>query len=322
MEPHKQAEGYAVVRTVKGRERSGIRDLGPETTFVHIDGMPMLWAIQGILENAPNLKTIQVVPSAYGHLNPENHLRLCEGRGVSVVKGYHRPELAWAEGQKRRGPQYEKQRAMFLNLGEDARVLFEELVRLGFEEALIVSRYFCLGGEPPIVQRMLAQEYGFADRDTYGTRISVRLYAVMNYLDPRFEVNIESEGRSKAMRARVERTRAHIRDGADMEETQQVIAQLIGIDRLPQDMPLARYEILQALIEASRAQTLNGLAREHPRAHQAVVWRFGLELWDERSEITTYRTLANVGQIMGEITRERVRQLVEIALEQLGIASD
>ncbi|MBP7006251.1 hypothetical protein KBB27_03980 [Patescibacteria group bacterium] len=315
--PEVVRQGYVVIATQKGRERCNLDRLNKETTFVHIDGQPFLWVVVEILARAPNLKTIQVIPSAYDHMNPKTHLKLCQDRGVQVVKGHHRPGLAWEEGEIR-NPNYDQQKLAFLALGADAAVLFDEICSLGFEEALITSRYFCLKGEKYSPQREIGKEFGLMERASGATRVSARIYAVMKYLDPSMDVgSLVANRLAKSMKKRVERLRIYLANAHAKEE----LIRALGIPHLPTNMPLAYYEELEAVLNKIASPAMSRLAGSEPRLHTLVLRRYGLEQWENKKVVGSFRTLEELGKIEG-VTRERVRQLLEKAYEILDIETD
>lgn len=93
-----EVHGRAIVITKGTRNyEEAFNHLNETTVFVHIQGHPFLWAIERILAKAPNLKIIQVYPNLMWKLNPNSHLKICSQRGVQIVAGHWRPELAWSE---------------------------------------------------------------------------------------------------------------------------------------------------------------------------------------------------------------------------------
>jgi hypothetical protein len=298
-------DGIAVVRTARGREHCGVERLDKDTTFVHIDGPGFLWAFEEILKRAPNLRTIQLIPSAHAKLR--GHLELCAARGVEVVRGHYKPELAW-EDDRIVNPQYEPQRRFLRTMGGDQRRLFDELLAMGFESATIAARYFCLNDEPYAPMRVLVDEYDYSKGHV--SIISVKVLSVLHYLDDTTVVGDAARLAAATMRARVGRLRPYLAS-ADLRRR---LAEEMGLPALPATLPLARAETLKAVLKAKRDGRIAAIRAEHPRDHEALVLRFGLE------EVGVYRTLLEVGQRMGGITRERARQLEERGLSLLGIS--
>lgn len=120
--------GVFVLRVARGRKHCGIERIDERVTFVHFDGMPYLWAIEEVPRRAPNLKTIQVIPSMYPRIHSGHEL--CKARGVEIVRGHHRPECAWTE-HRIVAPQYADQRRFMPGMKGEQRAQFDELVALG-----------------------------------------------------------------------------------------------------------------------------------------------------------------------------------------------
>jgi len=305
---------YVLVKTHGGQKKT-FDLISERTTTVHIDGHPYLWAIQRILEKAPNLKRIQTIPAMLRQVG-EHHRRLCQERGVELVSGYHRPDLKWEEGRIV-SPHYRAQKRFFQALSEEQKQLLSELLMMGFEFAHITVRYFCLKDEPFLPQAEIAAEYGYSFKDQ--STISEGINSVMRYLDPTFEANPSSVRRALVMKGKVERLRE--RYGALLQaelvvaQVNQRLAELTGRQdaKMPVGLPLIRFETLEALIRASLDGSLARLKEKSEKRYQAVTLRFGF--FDG-----TYRTLETVGKMMGGLTRERVRQLEEEALQFLNIS--
>lgn len=302
-------EGFAVVRPSKGRDKCGAQYLDDKTTFVHIDGQPNLWAIEQILARAPNLKTIQVIPSMLRKLTPASHLRLCKERGVEVVGGH--VGNPWGE-TRIVSPHFEKQRRFLAELAGEQKTLFEELLALGFEEVQIASSYFCLNGEEYKPQRVLAEEYGY--NPSYTHYFSAKINAVLCYLDPNFSAADNAERIAKTMRERVVRLRPYL----ESEEQRRKLAEKLGIPKLATKFPLARLDVFEAILKAGKDGRLEKLRLEAQNDYQVIKLRFGLD----DSTFGTYRTLDEVGKLMGDLSRERIRQLEERALAKLDISED
>jgi hypothetical protein len=101
---------------------------------------------------------------------------------------------------------------------------------------------------------------------------------------------------------------------ASAEHRQRVVREL-GVPNLAASFPLARVEVFAQVLAAVRDGRLAGMRHEQSRAHEALSLRFGLD----QPDTPTYRTLLEVGEMMGGITRERVRQLEDRALRLIGV---
>lgn len=300
---------YVVIHTNcrNAEHRGGFERLGPETEVVHVDGMPFLWAIRRILELAPNLKTLECIPSMLRKLHEDTHRKLLRERGVSIVGGHYRPESAWNDNRPR-ATSYERHRRFFWYLRGEQRVLFDELLAMGLESAQMAARYFCLAGEEYVPLYAISEMHGVKGDSLASQNIG----AVIHYLDPNFKTGTDSMRRSRCIAQRVERLRPILRSAQIREER----LRAAGGTRLPEGLPLWRFEVYLDLVRAEADGRLAGLAAARPSAWKAIRFRFGM---DGESR---YRTLAEVGAMLGNLTRERARQLEQRALMLLEIADE
>jgi hypothetical protein len=179
--------GIAVVHTsTKSRAHSltDIEQIDQGVDFVHISGHPNLWAVEAVVARLPKLKTIQVIPGMLDAFRGRAR-ELCAARGIQVVGGHVRPEVAW-EGDRIGNPQYTDQRRFLLKVSGEQRALFEELLALGFDAARMAARYFCLADEEYVPMRLLAAEYGYAAG--HASVVSEVILSTLYYLDEGIEV--------------------------------------------------------------------------------------------------------------------------------------
>lgn len=290
-----QKQEIVVVQTQRGRSHASFARINRHTQMVHIDGYPFVWALELILKRAPNLRTLQVIPSGLPRMHPQSHRRLCTERGVRIIAGHVMPQCAW-EGEERRSLGYEAQLRFYRNLKGKRKRLFEELLELGFPEAHMAARYFQLGGEPYITQRELGVAYGYSQ--THSWHVSVTIRAVAAYLNPRDAMGEEVRTRVRVMRARVRKIRAQL----SVADARAKLAHKLGLGALPDGIPEGRLSLLQALMPHSS------------KLPRTVVMRFGLD----NLEHPQYRTLLAVGRLLG-VSHERVRQIEAKTLAKLGI---
>lgn len=304
--------GLVVVHTNNGQAsfmKHEVSRLDATTTTVHIAGHLFLWTIEAVLSAAPNLKMIQVIPSMLPKCS-ERHREMCRARGVAIVAGHVRPEACW-DNCESRSPVYALQRRFLLSLAGPQRALFDELRALGFDAAEMAVRYYGLEGEP-VTQRALAADYGYGP---VSSKVSAKVLAVLHYLDDSTEVGEISKVRSRAMRIEVARLRPLVASAA----LQRAALEEVGLQAFAPGFPFSRLAALRAVVAASRDGRLRALEKKDPRAHRALVLRFGL---DSSPPCTVYRTLAMVGDMIGGVSRERARQLEERALAALEIEVD
>lgn len=304
---------YVVVRTSKSnaREDPSFDALDEKTLFVHIDGHPFVWAIAKILERAPNLQVLEVIPPMLCKIGKQ-HRALCEARCVEVRTGHFRPELAW-DGECRT-PWYVEHRAFLLEKSsEEQKAKFAELRTLGFEDAEVTARYFCLDGQQYVSQQKVAEEFGIWGNSL----VSRKILSVLAYLNPQLQVGQDAVRFALGYAERVKKIRATI---AETRWKEDLVAEL-GIKDLPAGLPMSRLHVFKQLVllrkrGALEVQNQNRDETQNQNRLRAVTLRFGLD-----EEPGRYRLLHEVGEIMG-IGRERVRQLESDALEDLGLETD
>jgi len=296
--------GYVVVKTHRGRKHSSFNDVGSRTTKVHVDGHPNVWAIEEILSRAPNLRELQIVPTMLRYISG-THEKLLTDRGVKLVTGYHRPELAWSGDAEPRGDHFKRMRARLLGLSPEQRRALDELCDMGFEAALYARRYYCLGGEEYLPYHKLSESFGFNARHDHA--VSAYINGVIHYIDPSFETG---NGRSLQFAATLARRVPRLRALTESGEKRKAILAQLGIDSFPDGLSMTRVETYAQVLGAVRAGKL-GLLDERKVA--IVRARFGLG--------EPYTTLWELGEQLG-VSRERVRQLEAEALETLGVVDE
>lgn len=305
-----ERSGYVVIHTQNGRDHHSFRDLNGETLFVHIVGTPFLWTIEMILKVAANVRTIQVIPSMLRKMHPDSHLRLCRERGVEVRAGHHQPHLAWKPGRIH-SVFYDRQREFFRTMEGEQNTLFDELLAMNFDAAVMTARYFCLNDEEYVPQRTLAEEYGFERSDE--RQVSMRVNAIIYYLDASFDAGNRSQQFTNTLKQRVEKLRPFLRSA----ELRQRLCEQLGLTRLPEKLPLWRIQVFRELVQARKNGDLQRLMVSHDHHYRVVTHRFGLE----KEDPTLYRTLEEVGEIL-DLSRQRIFQLEEAALKLLGIEDE
>jgi len=304
--PEVDSARYATVRA-KRRDSTKLSMLSEKTEFVHVDGHPFLWLLQKILAKCKNLKVLEVTPRQYRHLYPKSHLRILAERSVEVRQGYHLPETGWPEGRPApRNRHYEEQRKVLLNLTPEQHQLFDELLRFGFESAVLTARYFCLNGEEYMPYQDLGAQFGFSARND--SLASAHVLAVLHYLDPNRPASLASKRHAATLRQRA----ANLRECfAENEWKSKILAQL-GIDKLPDDLPMSKMAVFGRVLHAVRDKSLDVL---DDRARTILLMRFGLEDWPS---VGAYQVLDTIGERFG-VSRERIRQIEEDALKHIGI---
>lgn len=275
---------YATISTHKTRneERYWKDRIGEQTTLVHVSGHLHLWTIEKILALAPNLKTIRVIPTALPQIG-EQHRALTLARGVTITAGHDRPNATW-EGENR-SPTYSARRALFKTLAANQESLLNELIAFGFEEAQMTKRYFCLGNEPYISERAIAEDFEVSRSSV----VSRCIRGVMHYLKLEPATSDDAIIKARGMERRVSWIRKNIDAQQGLENAKLNLAREIGIAKLPENLPPSKWEIFKNLMQAKRTGVLNALSS---RRKEAVILRYGLENFQ-------YRTFREVAPIMG-----------------------
>jgi hypothetical protein len=312
---------YALVRTQGHRKaaEATFHVLNSSIKVVHIDGHPFVWAIELILQKAPSIETIQMIPSAYQKLTG-THRSLCDDRGIRLVAGYHKPEMQWAEGENR-SPYYAAQQQFMKEMSGEQKALFDELLLMGFEFAQIAARYFCLNDESFMTQTSVAEMFGYSAQ-SFGL-ISEGITGVLRYLDPMFVTGDSAIAIAGRIQRKVERLRAQY---GRLEQLEMVMArmaqELVALTgrediKLPTSLPLYRFDRYKCILKASLDGSLEKFSlgsETNRKACHVVMFRYGLQ--DGK-----YHTLEEIGKTM-QVTRERIRQLEEIVMEKLQIVDD
>lgn len=298
---------YVVVRTSRANARQDptFQALDDKTQFVHVDGHPFVWAIEKILELAPNLKVLEVIPPMLCKLGKQ-HLALCAKRGVKVQGGHFRPELAWDGGECRQ-PWFLKHRAFLLEMPAGVRAKFDELRSLGFEDAEITARYFCLDGQDYVSQQRISEEFGLSSNSL----VSRKILSVLYYLDPEIQAGQDAVRSAGAYEVRLKK----IREAMAKARWKEDLLTKLGLKDLPAGLPLSRLFIFQQLVEAKEKR--EALRLIWPNRVRALELRFGLAA----DRPGPYLMLEQVGEVMG-LSRERIRQLEVAALKDLDLLED
>lgn len=294
-------EAYLVVCTSEGREHPSFQRLGSQTLFVHIAGAPLLWAIKLTLDRAPNLEILQVRPSSMYLFGPA-HIQLCAKRGVHVVEGYVKSEIARMKAAIP-PPSFYDHRKFFLNLQRGEQRALRELIKLGIQDVLLVKRYLCLGGEDYAPQHRIAREFGLKE---YDSSVSVKVNGVRHYLDSTFPTGEVSKGVARRIRRFVQRERLAKR----RKNAANRLLRRLGVSSIPEGIPPSRFYIYRGLLVASRDGRLAILKRKHPRSWFAITFGFGLQ--DGK-----YHGQEEVAEEM-DIMRQSAVELQRRAIEKLG----
>lgn len=262
--------GYVRIFTRGGRHHHSFNELDVYTRVVHINGYGYLWAIQKILECAPNVSVIELIPSMHEKAQTGQVRILCEQRAVRLVAGHDRPDMAW-EGEETRDPDYDPRRAKLLALPPEKKQLLDELLEMGFVHAQVMARYFCLRGEEYRSQRELSREFGYSIRNQQ--YFSAMVNAVLLYLGIVNTAAEDAERMAESLRDRSSRMRTIGQSAAKRTE----IVRELGLTEWPDGLRLSWLDDLCALVAAHKDGRLARLGRMDPQAHKALTLRFGFD---------------------------------------------
>ena len=273
--------------------------------MIHINGYPFLWAIKKILLRAPNLKKIRLIPSTECRVT-DGFKSLLSSHGVELVFGHHNPSMAWKEGEVRENSDYLTKKAILKSLDPSKKALLDELLQMGFIEAKVVVRYYCLDGKDQVSQRVVGKEMGLGSN----SYISLLVNSTLAYLDPTCVLSNQATDRARGIKSRVLRVRDLL---AQAEKMTEYLTRL-GIDKIPEGMPMSHIDTLEALCAVWKTRAIEVLKEKDQRSYDMLCLRWGFA--DGK-----YHTLHEIGQMYG-VTRERIRQLQERSFSSLGIDVD
>lgn len=298
------------------KNHSSHSKLDSTVTKVHIAGRLESWLLNLIIERAPGVKVIQVIPKLERRLTKEQK-DISGEHGIKLVAGHVRPQSEWSDDRRSSAAN----RKFLLNLVGLQKALFEELLDFGIEAAKLTARYFCLAGEDYMSMRVLGEEVGVTFES-----VNTAINAVLRYLNPEFETSLAAKKRASSMRERV----VGLRKVAASQEEMQKILQELGIVKFPEGLPLGQLDLYKALLDARNEGRLEELRLKEWRSYMVVVVNFGMDD-DQNPQYRTSEQVAEfiprlasygAGKEKGEdesLSEERIRQLKNKAFRILGI---
>jgi len=252
------------VYAIRGMSDPSFKDLRRDTRFVHIVGRPTTWVVKLILKKAPRVEVIEIAPGWKGELVPRTR-EICKGK-VKFQIGYKTEPR----------PHYRRQQAYFLSLlrDEKKRRLFDELIMIGIQDAVIAGRYFGLNGEVFASLAQIAREF-----DLVTNTVCHKINAVLHYLDDSFDVSGRAKMAVRGIENRVNRFRKE-KDEEQNKRLREQYAKLLGVEPVNQATALGyirrdRMKIFR-LLWLVGVDVLELLRQDAPRSYTAIAYGFGL----------------------------------------------
>lgn len=297
---------YVLIHSKRGHPR--FTDLSQMTTIVHIHGFPFLWCLEEIIEKAPNVKIIEIIPSHLQRITKSHH-EWAKKHRVEINGGHWWSELAWQEGEMRHQKAYYKQKFFLENLQGEQKKLFSELEKF---ELLVVNMaldYYGLCGVP-LTQLEIAEKY-----NTVEHYASTMINGLLYYLDPEQfkEVSQQAITYASILEKRVQRLNKYFEDIESKAKIEKRFRKL-GLEKIPNGIALFQLSLLEKIINARNNKKWSSIK---PRNQKIIMARFGLD----NSENPRYKTLREVGDLF-DLTREAVRQIIQRSFKKLGIEID
>lgn len=291
--------GKIVIIHSAAKGKVNYAELTPKTTKIHIHGYPFRHMLETIVGLCPNLKVIQMPSTMLKRMSGES-VKFCEQHHIVLEPGFVHPETAerW-KNNPTQSEDYLAHLQFMHNLTAFQRELFNELIQLGFEEAEMTARYFCLGGEELCSLVDLAKIFGY--RSTRCPDISAKIRTILHFLGCDIHLNQESRRRLRV----IEKKTLKLREMRNSEKWLEEFCVRTGIEHIPNRFPLSRLDELEVALKSLPSEP------EQKRNHRILTYRLGLA--DGQ-----YHTLEEVGKQFG-LTRSRVRQIEIRVLTDLGV---
>lgn len=310
--PKLYAYKQAIVKTagpgsIKGRPI----EFSHNIELVHINGHPFLWAINQIIQQAPKVKVIRVIPSKLRSISKSTQA-LCRKNGIDITVGHWAPHLAWAD-RRNISIYYQGHRDFLLNLDGEQKKMFDELIMFNFRSAQMAARYFCLANEEFIYQRQVGDLFGLPTSVSLSD-MSIRIYSVLHYIDPTFDVTADARVKALSIQNKITKLRKAVESAHKNQE--KLAAIMASTQRpIPAGIPAAYIDIYEEIAIAYGSKEMEFL-RDSPKKryrmiYKALLCRYGLIS-------NRFTTLRQAGALL-DLSCERIRQLEEEGLGLLSI---
>lgn len=278
-----------------------------EVKILHISVNPLQQVLNEILERHQNLRAIQMTKGRFNqYIAHTGAKQLLEQGGVEVVIG------RWSEsGQsylnERESWDYHDKREFLRRLDEEQREELERIARLGFDEEInLTERYFCLADpEPPRIGYVdLGAQYGLGWK-----KVRKRVMGVLGFLD------YPSLSDERSIQSAVVGFQKRVKRAIKAESEAAIRTQYEEFCPLPQGLRSAHWETFLQLtrIREQSPELLKSLSDRRIPVILHHYYGFG----------DRHHTLEETGNLLyPSISNERVRQLKNIGLRELGILKE
>jgi len=280
-----------------------ISSLPEDARVVHMVPQISLRKLRSLVKQCPSLERLILPPSHYERLISKCHLDFLQAQGVEVSYGYwnYREALTMPPGA-----QYKEKQTFYRNLTPSALARLNKLRSFGFEEMTLLERYLCVNGGRKISFLKLAKQVGMSEG-----HLSILLNALLLYLGAPPELagmSYPVEARARGIDGTAQRLEMELKDASTRSEFEKY-------KPLPPNLPPYSWDRFRRLseMEYEMPEKFRELKEANPKQYWSLIYNLGLN--------ETYKTLENIGEELG-VTKERVRQLRNEALEILGIFAE
>jgi hypothetical protein len=209
--------------------------------------------------------------------------------------------------------QYEAEKKFLETIHGEAHDRLEELCRLNWKPVECMLRYYGIGYPQQTRQAICA----YASRTL--TNLFSTIHGIVHYLNPEFRNNATSHMIARRIANRVDRFHKQEQQRTEHMRFATTLPEFaLCSDVLINKYSKRWYSALPTILAAKKSGLLDQLAHHHPRTYQALVLRFGLSA--DEGQLSSPLTLTKVGKALGNLTRERVRQIVREGLHMLRIS--
>lgn len=280
---------------------SNIDSLPPHITALHVCRPLSVPKLEKILGICPSLQVIEFPPSIFDRFfrRDSAQAEFLKERNITVTSGM------WQDKEddldRRDDRAWEERRKFLINLKPSDQKVLEKAKTMGFTEVEILERYFCL--EEPRLPRINLVDLGLEQGLSLGG-VRTRVLGLLAFLGwPMTEAQIQFKARGFKRR---------LKKALQAERDAQIRAEFEEFQPIPPGLKTGLWHEFHELTRI-KAKSPDKLAKLPKRQIFILNSYFGLENG-------VHQSLVEIGKKFG-ITRERVRQLKNKALESLGITS-